>query len=269
MESAGPQQKTSQKTSQRGRKGGLEVNVDPGMQRVLLDLADADAELTRLDHRASHLPEDAEITDLAGRIDTARDDQVRAEIAAEDLQREYRRVDGEVTGMTAREAKDSALLTGGGLAAKALSELQHELAGLGRRRAVLEDEMLSIMEQQEAVGAEAQRASATVEHLTTELDAAREKRAAAAAQIAADREIVAARRSTLAAEIAPELLAVYSKQSAGGRVGAGLLRAKRCGACRMELDRGTLASIAAKAPDVVVRCEECGAILVRTAESGL
>ncbi|NED62422.1 hypothetical protein G3I15_16010, partial [Streptomyces sp. SID10244] len=45
--------------------------------------------------------------------------------------------------------------------------------------------------------------------------------------------------------------------------------ARRCGACRMELDRGTIASIGAKPADEVVRCEECGAVLVRTAESGI
>ncbi|MGV9710285.1 zinc ribbon domain-containing protein [Gordonia sp. NPDC003424] len=245
------------------------MNVDPGMQRVLLDVADADAELVRLDHRGKNLAEDAEIGELERKIDTARDDLVRAEISAEDLTREYRRIDGEVTGMAAREAKDSALLTAGGLAAKALSELQHELTGLARRRGVLEDDLLAIMEQQEAVGAEQQRAAATIEHLSSELAATRERRTAAADTITADRAVVAARRDTLAGEITPELLAVYDKQRVGGRVGAGLLRARRCGACRMELDRGTLASIAAQPADVVVRCEECGAILVRTAESGL
>lgn len=245
------------------------MNVDPGMQRVLLDVADADAELIRLDHRGARLSEDAEIAELEGKIETARGDQVRAEISAEDLTREYRRIDGEVTGMTAREEKDSALLTAGGLAAKAQSELQHELSGLARRRGILEDEMLSIMEQQEAVGAEQQRASATIDHLETELADARSRRTAAADAIAADRMVVAQRRDTLAAEVSPELLAVYDKQRAAGRVGAGLLRARRCGACRMELDRGTISGITGQPADAVVRCEECGAILVRTAESGL
>ena len=79
---------------------------------------------------------------------------MRAEIASEDLEREYKRIDSEINGMSAREAKDTALLQSGKLAPKALTELQHELAGLGRRRSVLEDELLSVMEQQEAVGAE-------------------------------------------------------------------------------------------------------------------
>ncbi|MGC5256797.1 zinc ribbon domain-containing protein [Gordonia sp. DT218] len=245
------------------------MKVDAGIQRQLLDLADADAELARLDHRRTHLPEDTEITELDQRIESARNDLVRAEISAEDLTREYRRIDSEVSGMASREAKDSAQLTAGGLAPKALSELQHELSGLARRRASLEDDLLGVMEQQEAVTAEEQRAAATIEHLDSEVASTRERRNTALSGIAADHDAVAARRESVAAEITPELLAVYEKQRATGRIGAGLLRARRCGACRMELDRGTIASIAAKPADEVVRCEECGAVLVRTAESGL
>ncbi|MFW0787457.1 C4-type zinc ribbon domain-containing protein [Gordonia sp. CPCC 206044] len=245
------------------------MKVDAGIQRRLLDLADADAELARLAHRSTHLPEDAELAELAEKVDVARDDQVRAEISAEDLAREYQRIDGEVTGMSAREAKDSAQLTAGGLAPKALSELQHELTSLTRRRSGLEEDLLAIMEQQEAVSGEQQRAAATVDHLNAEITATSERRAAELERIEADRIVAAERRDELAADIVPELLAVYDRQRAAGKIGAGLLRARRCGACRMELDRGTIAAIAAKQPDDVVRCEECGAVLVRTTESGL
>lgn len=245
------------------------MKVTADRQRLLLDLADADATLARLDHRAKNLPEDAEIADLDRRIDEAKDDQVRAEIAAEDLNRDYRRIDSEITGMRDREQKDSLQLNAGGLPPKQLSELQHELAGLGRRRAVLEDDLLGLMERQEAVEAEAQRASALVAHLNEDLAAVRGRREQAAAELAADREVAATRRDSLAAETDADLYQVYEKQRSAGKVGAGLLRARRCGACRMEIDRGTLATIAAAADDEVLRCGECGAILVRTNESGL
>ena len=245
------------------------MKVRPDLQRTLLDVADADAELARLDHRLNHLPEDAEIDALDQKIDAARDDLVSAEISAEDLDREYRRLDTEMTGMTNREAKDSAQLTGGGLAAKALSELQHELAGLGRRRAMLEEELIELMERQEALESERQRASATIAHLESELVAAQDRRTASTAKITEQLSAATERREQLVVEVPTELLAIYDKQRASGHVGAGLLRARRCGACRMELDRGTLAGISAKDADEVVRCEECGAILIRTNESGL
>ena len=45
--------------------------------------------------------------------------------------------------------------------------------------------------------------------------------------------------------------------------GAALLQGRRCGACRIEIDRGELARISAAADDEVLRCPECGAILLR------
>lgn len=245
------------------------MKVDAGVQRLLLDLADSDAEINRLEHRRKNLPEDAEIAEIGKSIDAARDDLVRAEISAEDLGREYRRIESEVKGMTDREAKDAKLLASGGLAPKALTELQHELNSLGRRKALLEDEMLSLMEQQEAVEAERNRASATIAHLEEKLAALNESREKSLATIDEDLAHVRERREGQAAEIDPDLLAIYEKQRANGRIGAGLLRARRCGACRMELDRGTVAQISAALSDEVIRCEECGAILVRTAESGI
>jgi len=245
------------------------MKASSGAQRQLLNLADLDAELARIAHRTRTLPEDAELAELAKQRDAARDDLVRAEIASEDLEREYKRIDSEINGMSAREAKDTALLQSGKLAPKALTELQHELAGLGRRRSVLEDELLSVMEQQEAVGAESERAQATVLDFDTKVAEATARRDAALSKLAADREVKAQRRGEVVAGVDAALLAIYDRERSQGRAGAALLRARRCGGCGMELDRGFIAKVTASADDEVVRCDECGTILVRTSESGL
>ncbi|MGC5246636.1 zinc ribbon domain-containing protein [Gordonia sp. DT219] len=245
------------------------MKVEAGRQRLLLELADVDARLARLDHRVRTLPEDAAIAETAAGIESARADLVRAEIAAEDLDREYRRMDGEITGMREREQKDSTLLSAGGLAPKALSELQHEVSGLARRRQSFEDDLLELMERQEALGAERDRASATIAHLDGQLSAQRELREEAVAVLTADQDALTARREEIIGEVPDQLLPIYQRQRDEGKIGAGLLRAQRCGACRMEIDRGTLAAIAAADDDEVIRCEECGAILIRTHESGL
>ncbi len=54
-----------------------------------------------------------------------------------------------------------------------------------------------------------------------------------------------------------------------GGVGAAALRARRCGGCSLQLNASELADIAKTASDVVLRCEECNRILVRTSESGI
>ncbi|MFT4126197.1 MAG: C4-type zinc ribbon domain-containing protein [Gordonia sp. (in: high G+C Gram-positive bacteria)] len=245
------------------------MKVDATRQRLLLELADADAGIARLEYRARNLPEDAELAAAATRLAAARSELVAAEIAAEDLDRDYRRIESEITGMRNREVKDSRQLTAGGLAPRALSELQHELAGLVRRRGMLEDDLLELMERQEAVGTEQDRAAATITAVTEDLDRLTAARDRALAEVNADRETAANRRAAVVAEVPTDLLALYERRRAQTGAGAGLLRQRRCGACRIEIDRGTLSRIAATAPDEVVFCEECGAILVRTQESGL
>ncbi|GAB19216.1 hypothetical protein GOEFS_077_00080 [Gordonia effusa NBRC 100432] len=245
------------------------MKVEANRQRVMLEVADVDAQIARLTRERSRLPEDGEIAELTTRIDGARDDLVRAQIAAEDIDREYRRVETEVNGMSAREKKDSELLESGGLPPKQLSELQHEVGGLRRRRGMLEDDLLELMERQEATTAEQQRASATVSQLESERADVEVRRDAARIKVDEKLSDARERRTAFVDEAPEELVAIYERQRAAGKVGAGLLRQQRCGACRMELDRGTMSSIAKTDADEVLRCEECGALLIRTSESGL
>ena len=65
-----------------------------------------------------------------------------------------------------------------------------------------------------------------------------------------------------------DLLAAYERIAARG-VGAGLLRRRACEACHMVLSGTDLQTLRQAADDDVVFCPECGAILVRTDESGL
>ena len=89
----------------------------------------------------------------------------------------------------------------------------------------------------------------------------------------ADLETVWARRTEDRAKLVPSfpepLLALYERVRKNKGIGAALLRGRRCGACRIELDRSAISRISGTAVDEVVTCEECGAIMVRTAESGL
>jgi hypothetical protein len=86
----------------------------------------------------------------------------------------------------------------------------------------------------------------------------------------ADLEQTRSARDKLAADVPPDLLALYERLRANHNgVGAAELSHGRCGGCRLELNQADLRSIAAAAEDDVVRCEECGRILVRTSASGI
>jgi hypothetical protein len=77
-------------------------------------------------------------------------------------------------------------------------------------------------------------------------------------------------RETVATDVPPDLMALYVKLGAGrGGVGAAELRQRRCTGCQLEVNAAELRAFAAAPADEVLRCEECGRILVRTPQSGL
>jgi uncharacterized protein len=245
------------------------VKADPAIQRRLLDLADVDAELARLTHRRRNLPEHAELTEAEAAVRTAKDKLVEAETAAGDLDRDIRRIERDVDGVRARTERDNQILAGAGVSAKQAADLQHELETLKRRQSVLEDEQLEIMEQREAVGVD-------VDHSREQLAAAEQKvneiigrRDTALADIDAAEGGRRRDREEVVADLPADLLGEYEQRRERRGTGAALLKQRRCQACRLELDRVAIAELKTAPADDVVHCEECGVILVRTAESGL
>jgi len=245
------------------------VKADPAVQRKLLELADVDAELSRVDHRRRTLPELAEIADAEKAVQARKDAKVANETTLGDLDREVKRQEKEIDAVRAREDRDRALLAGGTVNSKQMTDLEHELNTLQRRQTNLEDELLELMERREAVELDGQ-------HAGVELAKAEEMLADAAGrrdQALADLETVWARRTAERGTLVPgfpqPLLDLYERVRKNKGIGASLLRARRCGACRIEIDRSAISRIAGTAADEVVTCDECGAILVRTPESGL
>jgi len=245
------------------------VNVEPQVQSKLLDLAGVDAELSRIAHRRTALPERQEVERLEAERVTRKDAAVAVEIVLDDLDRDIRKLEGEVDAVRQREDRDRTLLQSGTVGSKQLTELEHELGSLVRRQGLLEDELLEVMERREASQSDHDHAGAQLSQIEDDLiDAARRRDDAVADLDAAEQRCIRD-RTALADQFPADLIAVYEKQRSQNGVGAALLQARRCGACRIELDRGEIARITASAPDVVARCSECGAILVRTKESGL
>jgi predicted nucleic acid-binding Zn-ribbon protein len=243
--------------------------ADPAAQRRLLRLAEVDAELNRVAHRRRTLPELAELTEAERVVRQRKDSMVAAQTSAGDLDREIQRLERDVDGVRGRAERDRKLLAGAGVPAKQAVDLQHELDTLARRQGVLEDELLEVMERREAVQTDLDVAAASLDAAERKLADATKRRDDAVADLDAAEAGRRREREPLVAELPEELRALYEEMRKRRGVGAALLRATRCGACRLELDRAELSRARAAAPEQVLRHEECGAIMVRTEESGL
>jgi predicted nucleic acid-binding Zn-ribbon protein len=246
------------------------VKADHTAQLRLLDLQAADTALAQLRHRRTSLPEVATLKERTARAEELATRIVDVETGLADVAGEQRRLENEVDAVRARATRDEQRLASGGVPAKELEGLQHEITSLARRQSTLEDELLEVMERREE--SESERA-----RLTTQRDALAGE--IADLQVARDRafgeidEAAAARtqeRSAIAAELPADLLALYERaREHSGGVGAAVLRQRRCEGCRIELSGSELSAVRVADADEVVRCDNCRRILVRTEESGL
>jgi predicted nucleic acid-binding Zn-ribbon protein len=244
------------------------MKAEVAQQRSLLELAELDAELARIAHRVNHLPERTEHQRIQADHASAGDRVAAMGLALEDLDTQVARLESEVDAVRQREDRDRSLLDSGATNAKQVSDLHHELQTLERRRSSLEDSLLEVLEQREELQAQQSAEATAIDGLQADLDGAQQVLDGVLAEIETVRAQRAARRAELSTELDPGLLALYERQRAAGGAGAGPLQGSRCGACRIEIDRGELARIAAAAAEDLLRCPECGAILLRVKDFG-
>jgi predicted nucleic acid-binding Zn-ribbon protein len=244
------------------------MKADAWHQHSLLELVGVDAELSRLAYRATHLPEQQRFEQVQAERQAVADRLAVLGIACEDLDGQVAKLESEVDTVRQREDRDRGLLTSGSVSdSKQLSDLQHELGTLERRQASLEDTLLEVMERREQLSAEQTVEQADLDRLDTELSAARLARDEVLAEVEQSRADRTARRAELVVGLDGTLLELYERQRRVSGIGAGRLLGGKCGACRIELDRGELSRIAAAAEDEVLQCSECRAILLRVTGS--
>ena len=236
-------------------------------QRSLLELADVDAELSRIDHRGKNLPAQQQLEEAQTAHREANDRLAAVQIALEDLDGQVAKFESEIDAVRQREDRDRTLLAAGTVDAKQLTE-QHELGTLERRQSSLEDSLLEVMERREELQGQLAAALAEIDDLQNKLTEAQRACDAARDEIDQLRHQSVSRRDELVSVLDPDLVGLYERQRSRGGAGAGRLQGRRCGACRIEIDKGELARISAAADDEVLRCPECGAILLRVKGAG-
>jgi hypothetical protein len=247
------------------------VKASPEAQLRLLELAELDAELTRIDHRRRGLPEHQELDRLQGRDAGLRDAIAALEAQEGDLKREQGKAESDVDQVRSRVERDRGRLDAGQVSSpRELENLQSEIESLLRRQSDLEEIVLDVMERREAAQASHQSAIAERAQIAGEILAVTASRDAALGELGEQSGKAEDRRASVAAEEPADLLDLYEKLRAQhGGVGAAALRRGRCEGCHLSLNTVDINSIRAAPADEVLRCEECRRILVRNAESGL
>ncbi len=246
------------------------MKADIRLQWRLLDLQKLDSRLAQIAHRTRTLPVLAEVDKATADHATCDEECVLAETRVDDVERETRKADADVQLVRDRAERDRKRLEAGQGSSKELQSLQHELETLARRQSELEDIELEVMERAESLRADLEKRQQERRDLTARIEQLTQQRDEEIAALDRERDDILAQRADVAAGVGAELLEFYEKvRERQGGLGAAPLQGRRCGGCGLELNQSDLARIRGAADDEVLRCEECGRILVRTAESGL
>ena len=247
------------------------MKASPEAQLRLLELADLDAELGRLEHRRQGLPEHAELDRLGKRDAELRDAVASLEAEQGDLQRAQIKAETDVEQVRSRIDRDRQRLEAGQVSSpRELENLQSEVESLLRRQSDLEEIVLDVMERREGVQERRETALSEREETAASRQTVTARRDAALGEIGEQAGKASDRRAAVAGEEPQDLLDLYERMRVQhGGVGAAALRGGRCEGCHLSLNTVDLNSIRAADPDEVLRCEECRRILVRTPESGL
>jgi uncharacterized protein len=242
------------------------IRADNGAQLRLLDLQTVDTKLAQLGHRRQTLPEHGVIAKLQSRRSALASDLIAAETTISDLE-----LENDLEPVRERLSRNQVRIANGTVAdPKALSSMVDEVGHLKKRISDLEDAELDVMEQLERAVTDRETLRdrmAQVDNDLVETTAERDRQLAAL-----DDEMggLRAERADLAPLIPPDLLTLYSRIGAShGGVGAAELRQRRCTGCQLEINAADLRAFSAAPEDEVLRCEECGRILIRTPQSGL
>jgi predicted nucleic acid-binding Zn-ribbon protein len=233
-------------------------------QLRLLEVQALDTRAAQIAHQREGHPARAAVEAIKARLAEIEAKVVDARTAVSDTNRELRKAEADVEQVRTRAARDQARVDSGAVSVKDVQALSSELEALARRQGVLEEIELEIMERLE----EQESALAA---LTAEQESLAAHHAAAAADLEdaladLDRQSAEAaeERARAAEGLDPALVALYDKVRAQhGGLGVAPLRGRRCEGCRLELNSSELAQITAAPPEEVLRCDECGRILVR------
>lgn len=254
-----------------GQKRVSAIKAEQGAQLRLLDIQAVDTALAQLAHRGKTLPEHAEIARLQAERAAVGSTLVAADTAVSDLELEQSRAEKDLEPVRERLIRNQQRIAAGSVAdPKALASMVAEVEHLKKRIGDLEDAELEVMEQLETEVSGRDRLRGQAERLDEQLAGLLAKRDQQLAELRADMTERRGERSELVPLVPAPLLALYDKIGAShGGVGAAELRQRRCTGCQLEINAADIRVFAAAPADEVLRCEECGRILVRTLNSGL
>jgi predicted nucleic acid-binding Zn-ribbon protein len=184
-----------------------------------------------------------------------------SQMALEKLQEGKRKLDSDLALVEKRIDSDMARMNASS-STKDIAGIQHEIDGLQKRKSMLEDSELELMEELDQVGNQLSDQRAEKQVLEGQLT---QQRAALAAELSTMKDQNQKLNSdigSLREGSSSELLALFDAKLAKGNAIGRLVRSA-CTACNMNLTSTALGDLSEIPTDELATCPECTAIVIR------
>lgn len=238
------------------------MQAEPDAQRVLLDIAALDQKASGLKHQVKTMPVLAKLKELATERSRIMEDGIKADTAISDARIELERVLSDLKPATERLERNKKLAETN-LAHKQLQSLLQETEHLEARIAELEEQQLDAeveLEERTEKAETCKNKRIEIESRMRELVTQRDEQAS---ELAAQFKQNRLKRSRAAKNVPPDLLKIYERAAERNITGAAAFKSGRCQGCGLEVDAAGQKRIVQAPGNQVLRCEECGRILVR------
>jgi uncharacterized protein len=230
--------------------------------KALLELQAVDLEIDRLTARGRQLQSGDDLSAATREADEAERQFGELRLQLDALDRDGGRLEHEIDSLTKKSAAEETRLYDGSVAnAKELESIRREIENLKRRREDREDQLLSYLEERDALDRRAKDAEGRSSTLRVQVDHVAASSDAEVGDLRSRLEVDRKTRAEVAARIDPDLLELYDDLRAHKKgVGAAALVDGVCQGCHESLSAVELDRV--RKADGVPRCEHCRRILV-------
>jgi predicted nucleic acid-binding Zn-ribbon protein len=218
-------------------------------------------EQRRLVDQAKKLSSGQSLREIEDQITKQNEVLRTSQMALEKLQEGKRKLDSDLALVEKRIDSDMARMNASS-STKDIAGIQHEIDGLQKRKSMLEDSELELMEELDQVGNQLSDQRAEKQVLEGQLT---QQRAALAAELSTMKDQNQKLNSdigSLREGSSSELLALFDAKLAKGNAIGRLVRSA-CTACNMNLTSTALGDLSEIPTDELATCPECTAIVIR------
>lgn len=243
------------------------TKASPTDQRRLLELQTTDTAIRQLRYRRENLDEQRALDGQNELLDRLNTDHMASRDELVALDRQQKRLENDINTVDSRRKAEEARMYSGVIASeREVQAIRSELTTLKRRKQNLEDELLEVMERQEELTSTVQTLETRRTEVQAQIPTLEQARDAAASDIDSELTVRHAAREDLAKQLPADLVRRYDElRSRKNGVAVVELHDGTCQGCFLELTPGELEEGRELGIHGLVRCAQCGRLLVESA----